>query len=431
MAAIVAALTMKPQSSRLAKLTKFLGGSAIYAGGVGLQFVTIVLLARLLGPTEFGKYSIYAAITLVAIEVLAVGSGDVMIKNVALRPRRFSALYGHSLLVGLVVLIPATAAVLLAIVGYELSAAPWLLLAMVAAVEIASGRVMVLGEQAFIAHKQAARANLLRLGVNGARTAAAAIAFLSAPGLDLFAWIAVQALASALAAVAVLIAIRALLGPPRFVLLGGRIAGGLPFAGTQIVRMTQMQVDRLLIGLVASPYVVGVYAAASRVISLGTLPMVTLLRMTYPHFFVHGARGMRAVLPFGMKVLGGLMAVAAVTVACFYFAAPLLPLLLGEEYTDAVPAAQLLAPICFAYAFQYAGGDMLSGGGHQNLRFISTVLNLACIAAGILIFGREGGPIAVVVAVLAGNALGAAMTWMFVLVTALREPNPPAASSSR
>jgi O-antigen/teichoic acid export membrane protein len=118
-----------------------------------------------------------------------------------------------------------------------------------------------------------------------------------------------------------------------------------------------------------------------------------------------------------------LLGVAFATVIFFYFAAPYLPLLLGDEYTDAVGSAQLLAPITIAFAFQYAGGDILSGVGQQMLRFISTVLNLVFIAAGILIFAREGGPTAVVLAVLGGNAVGAAAAWIFVLYLYLRSPD--------
>jgi O-antigen/teichoic acid export membrane protein len=242
--------------------------------------------------------------------------------------------------------------------------------------------------------------------------------------LDFVWWIAVQAVATALSGAVVLVLVFRRLGRPHMRLLPHRIVSGLAFSSTQVVRMTQLQVDRLLIGMVASAYVTGIYAAASRVISLGTMPMVTLLRMTYPHFFSRGANGMRAVFPFGMRVLAGLLLVALVTVVAFYVLAPFLPALLGNEYQDAVGFAQLLAPISFAFAFQYAGGDMLSGAGHQNLRFMSTVLNLLCIAAGILVFAREGEATAVVIAVLGGNTVGAVVTWTFVIWLLVVEKRP-------
>ena len=410
-------------SPRLARLGKFFSVSLIYAGSIVLQLVTVIILARILGPEDFGRYSVYTAIALILVELLALGSGDILIKQVALRPARFPALFGHSLILGAIGLVPSVLILVAAVFAYSLASPQSLVLvALVGAVEIAFGRAGALGEQAFIGHKQAGRANSLRVAINAVRMAAAILVLLAGLQLDFVSWIAIQAVSTAISGVLVLLVTARRLGAPRLSLLPHRIVGGLPFSGTSVVRLTQLQVDRLLIGLVSTAYVTSIYAAASRVIGLGTTPMVTLLRMTYPHFFARGKQGIRAVMPFGLQVLAGLLGVALCTVVFFYFAAPYLPVLLGEEYRDAVGSAQLLAPITFIFAFQYAGGDILSGVGQQMLRFISTVLNLLFIAAGILLFAREGGTTAVILAVLGGNGIGALATWSFVLFLFSKAP---------
>lgn len=410
--------------SKIQRARRFATGSAIYAGSVMMQFVTVIIVARALGPVDFGRYSIYSALSLIFIEILAFGSGDVLIKHVALEPGKFQSFLGHSLTIGAAGLLPCSMALTFIALEYQLTTAAVCAVLLVFSIEIGFGRIAALGEQAFIAHKQSSEANSLKLVVNGIRMLAALIIGYFGLSLNFFQWAVIQAAASTVAGLLVAIIVVTKLGWPHLRILHDHILSGLLFSGTQIVRLTQLQVDRLTIGIVASAHTVGIYSAASRVVGLGTVPMVTLLRMTYPYFFERGAKGIAHALSLGLQVLGGLLSIATVTFVIFFFSAPFLPVLLGEEYTGAVTTAQQLAPIAFTFAFQYAGGDLLSGAGYQLLRFVSTVLNLVFITAGILFLGHADGPGAVVAAVMLGNAVGAAMTWIFVLLVYLRSSPP-------
>jgi O-antigen/teichoic acid export membrane protein len=58
--------------------------------------------------------------------------------------------------------------------------------------------------------------------------------------------------------------------------------------------------------------------------------------------------------------------------------APIVPLVLGDEYREVVAALRWLAPIPLFRAMQHFGGDILSGSGFQRWR--------STIEAGIAIF---------------------------------------------
>jgi len=133
----------KPGLLKQAK--RFLGGVGIYGVGVGLQFVTLVILARSLGPMDFGFYSIYTALITISAEVLALGSGDLLIKNVALRPGRFRVFYGNSLSIALLGSLPVACMLSLAIAFYQLTQAHWLIVLVVVALEVVFARVAILG----------------------------------------------------------------------------------------------------------------------------------------------------------------------------------------------------------------------------------------------------------------------------------------------
>ncbi len=121
----------------------------------------------------------------------------------------------------------------------------------------------------------------------------------------------------------------------------------------------------------------GIYAAGYRVVSLGFVPLMALLRAQDQRFFRQGAGGSAASHRAGLAMSRhGLVATVPVAVA-LWLLAPYFDLLLGDDWSEAGDVIRVLALLPVIKGFQFAFGNALTAAGNQTAR-----LWLTAAAAG-------------------------------------------------
>lgn len=155
--------------------------------------------------------------------------------------------------------------------------------------------------------------------------------------------------------------------------LGGRLVRfGLRSQVGGVVGLLNLRLDFVVLGAIAGPASVGIYAVASKYAELLRLPALALTWVAYPKVARAGAasfapRLRRIVAPLlGLGVLSaGLLAVAAF---------PLFPLVYGQEFSAAAWPAAVIALGLFAEPAAGIGSAFLLGSGRPGLN--STILGV-------------------------------------------------------
>ena len=177
------------------------------------------------------------------------------------------------------------------------------------------------------------------------------------------------------------------------------IREAIPFGLSSLTWNTFVELPKLLLAPVAGAVAVGQYAAGSRFLAAATLPLQSVLNVVTPRLFAaaHASGGARETrMRSFVQSLLAVTALGTVFALVMVVLAPVIPILLGSEYLQAVPVLRMLAPSLPFQALAFAAGDWLGGLGRQTLRLLLTVATLA-LAVPVL-----------VLSVSAAGALGAA-----------------------
>jgi O-antigen/teichoic acid export membrane protein len=199
---------------------------------------------------------------------------------------------------------------------------------------------------------------------------------------------------------------------------GVALSEGIWFAGNQIARAGQQNIDRVVLGGLVEPSLLAVFGAAQRFVQVGILPIQAILRTTYPSFFARGHEGIISALRYGSKVLLLISAVAGTCATVLWLAAMYVPTALGSQFGASASYLRWLAPSLLLVGLNYVAADILTGSDHQRLR-TSLMMTSIIIQAGMFALFHEGGQL--VLATYAGIGFAAASNWIAVLYLAWRE----------
>lgn len=381
---------------------------------LGIQFVTFAVTARGLGVAGFGVYAEVSALAAILIEVLGLGTTDVLVRAVARDPDRFADHFG-ALLAGLAISFPPVLALGLVILLWTAPAGPGLAVLMVGlAGEMIAGRASASAESVLVAHGEIAGAGLVRMIAAGTRLGAAIGFFAVSRALSLWVWVVLaQAVVLALG-LGVHVALR--YGRPRAGWSWQILRAGQAFALNQTARAVQGNIDRLILAAFADPVALGAYAAGARLLVVGLFPIQVLTRMLYPEFFRRGVDGIAATRRYALAQAPVMLATGYAALAAVVIVAQALPQVLGHDFAGSRDAAMVLACALPLIGLQYLAADTLTGAGHQGVRAVLAVVasagSGAIMLAGVHLLGGIAG---VVAGFIAGQAL-----FLVVLVAACR-----------
>jgi O-antigen/teichoic acid export membrane protein len=341
-----------------------------------VQAFYFFLMARSLGPGQYGAFVAVAAAVAIAYPFVGNGSGNLMVKNVARDQRLLPECLGNALFMTLasglllsVLVVPACLVVLP-------PAIPASVILLVAASDLLAYRVVDVACLAFQSVEGLGWtatlnlfASLLRLG------GIAAVVSLHRP--TVMAWCVAYLATSAMCALGAMHCVLSRLARPAFSGLNrirGELREGLWFSTSLSAQTIYNDVDKTMLSRLATLDAVGVYAAAYRLMEVAFLPIRALLAAAYPSFFRHGEDGISGSFTFARRLVPRPLMYSAAAAACMMLAAPIVPDVLGAEYLHTTEALRWLSLLPLLKTCHYFAADALTGAGHQALRTLVQVV---------------------------------------------------------
>ena len=240
---------------------------------------------------------------------------------------------------------------------------------------------------------------------------------------NVLAWSAVYLAGSIIAALIALIWVTYRLGRPALALhrIRGEGVEGFYFSVSLSATTIYNDLDKTMLARLATLEAAGVYAAAYRLIDVSVIPIRALLCAAYPGFFRIGKDGLAATLRQSHRLLARIIPYSLVAFLALTLGAPLVPHILGRQYTETVMALRWLALLPILKTLHYFIADALTGAGHQGTRTLiqisvavfNVVLNLWLIP----VYGWRGAAWSSI----ASDGLLALSLWVIISLMRRRE----------
>jgi len=388
-AGLIKLMINRVRNSQLARNTfwMFLGQGL----GVVIQALYFVLIARSLHSQGYGAFVGVIALVSILAPFAGLGSGNLLIKNVARNEDSFRRCWGNALLMVLI----SGVVLLFIILGLSRvvfpAAIPFALVFVIAVTELFFSRIHDISGQAFQAFQRMNRTAVLQFIPHVLKLIAIAGLTISIQAPTVLQWGYLYLFTTVISTLIGVRLVHKELGAPLFVPAGitAEVKEGFYFSVSFSARGINNDIDKTMLSRFSTLEATGIYGAAYRIINITFSPILSLLYAAYARFFQHGAAGIRGSLGFALKLfpLAGCygLAIGILLVA----ASPLLPFILGAEYSNAANALRWLAPLPFLRAVQYFAGDTLTGAGFQGVRssiqmfaaLFNVVINLWLIPA--------------------------------------------------
>jgi O-antigen/teichoic acid export membrane protein len=152
---------------------------------------------------------------------------------------------------------------------------------------------------------------------------------------------------------------------------------------------------------------VGLYGFANRLVSMVTMPMVIITAVAPPLIAEMYSQGRREDLERalrGMSTLTGIPALLT-SMACIFFAGPIMGLVFGPEYRGGAIVLSLLSVGLLASVLSGACGIVLSYTGHQKTQMVITIVTSAATFIAMIVAASPYGIAGVAIAKAAGQVL--------------------------
>lgn len=335
-----------------------------------LQAGYFVIIARVLGPEQYGAFVGVTALIAILAPFASLGGGNLLIKNVSRNKALFSEYWGNALWMIVVSGFGLFALVLLIAPATLPKTIPFLLIVLVCLTDLIFARVLDVAGQAFQAVlwlSKTAQLNILPQVTRMIAALALVSLFAHPQALE---WTFLYLISTAVSALIAVFLVHRLLGYPKLALwrIKPEIAEGFYFSIGLSAQTVYNDIDKTMLARLASLSATGIYASAYRLIDVAFVPVRSLLAAAYAKFFQHGTSGITGTMNFAKRLLP-LAALYGVGVGIALFClAPVVPYILGNEYQDAIAALRWLAPLPLLKALHYFAADALTGAGFQGIR---------------------------------------------------------------
>jgi len=341
-----------------------------FASRTGIQVVYFIIIARTLKPEAYGVYAGSLALVFALLPFVSWGSGNILIKQVSRNPGCFPDYWGMALSVTLLsaflifILSGAVGALMLS------PKVAWSLVLPIAAGSFFGDNVALLCGQAFQAHQQLSRTSIISIVMASYRLVSALLLLFFPIAKTAENWAVFFMVSGLLSGFTGLILVKRELGwgPLGLWPMHGNWREGFFFAIGLSAQGAYNDIDKTLLVRLASGAAAGTYAAAYRIMNSAFIPVVAMIYAGYPRFFQEGEKGIKGTSRFALRLLPWAAGWALVVGLGLPLVAPLLPLILGNEYAETSQILLWLAPIPLFKAFHWIAADSLTGSGFQGLR---------------------------------------------------------------
>ncbi len=343
----------------------FLGQGVSFA----VQACYFILLARLLGANQYGIFVGAAAAVSLLSQYSTLGSGLVLVRQVSRHNSEFPQYWGNVLVttlsVGLLVILA-----LARLGNWMVGPASASVIVLVAVGECTCARVAEVGGQAFQAFEQLKLTAVLTSLTSIARLLTAAAMVLVLHHATVRQWVIASLSVSGLSAAMALVLVTSRLGWPKvnFRLLRERALEGVGFSIAASTTSVYNDIDKAMLSRYGMLAADGIYTMAYRVIDMSCTPIRALQAAAFPRFCQNGRNGARGSIAFTRKLLGKTLPFGLLAAAAMFFAAPIIPHLVGRSFANSVSALQWLCLLPVFRSLHLGAGDTLTGAGYQRYR---------------------------------------------------------------
>ncbi|MFN2609344.1 MAG: oligosaccharide flippase family protein [Actinomycetota bacterium] len=374
---------MSQLSDRLRQSLLVRNTVSMFAGHMArtlIQAGYFIIIARLLGSKGYGAFVGVAAFVAILAPFASIGSGNVMIKNVARDPQTFSRYWGNAKLITFVS--GSVFSVLIILVSrFALPPSiPLVLVISITASDLIFSRVLDVSAQAFQAFEKLGRTAQLMVTLNMTRLIGAAALLLSVKHAESAQWGFVYLTASGISAMIALRVANTQLGRGRrdTANMLPELREGALFSVSLSAQSIYNDIDKTMLAKLSTLGATGIYGAAYRIIDVAFTPVRSLLYAGYARFFQHGTKGVKGSLAFAKRLLPIAAIYALAVGGLLIVSAPLVPRLIGKDFSESVLALRWLAFLPLLKSFHYFAADTLTGAGKQGTR--------SAIQAGVAVF---------------------------------------------
>jgi O-antigen/teichoic acid export membrane protein len=333
-----------------------------------IQAIYFVLIARILGPSNYGAFAAIVALAGVLSPFSGLGTSNLFIKNVRSGKRSPGLCWGNGLMATAGSGLAFSSLVFAIDIVFRLRI-PLGVVAGVCCSDLILLRVTELAMFGFGAIDRM-KENAVQAVISSALRLAA-IALLAPFGhrVTLLMWTWAYFLATAASTAYAVYRAHRHWGRPYFSVVSLRedVREGIYFSIGTAAATVYNDIDKVMLGKVSFA-AVGVYAAAYRIIDVSMTPVRAMVSAAYPRFFRLGVDGIRPTYTYACAQIGRACAYSLVLGPALWFGAPLLPRIVGPSYVETVPALRWLVVLPLLRSMHSFLADSLSGAELQGLR---------------------------------------------------------------
>jgi O-antigen/teichoic acid export membrane protein len=352
----------------LAKNTLFM-----YAGSgvrLVLQAIYFVLIARALGPSQYGAFIGAVALIGIATPFASLGFGGILIKNTARDRERFAESWGNALwitAIGGSLLIVLVLGASHFVIGGRV---PLRLMLFVAFADLFCSPLITVAGQAFMAFEKLRGTASTLIVLSASRTACALFLATRVAHAAAAAWAALYLVSSAIAGIYAVVLVCREFGLPKLALskIGPDLAEGFSFAIGASSQTIYNDIDKTMLVRLSELSAAGIYGTAYRLVDLIFQPVSALLYSSFARFFKAGENGISGSVNVARGLLPYTLAYGAAGAIALFFLSPVLPFILGHGFGESVEALRWLAPLAIIRPVHYMAANSLTGAGFQGLR---------------------------------------------------------------
>jgi len=335
-----------------------------------IQALYFVEIARSLGVRNYGAFIGVVALVGIVYPFGSLGSGNLLVKNVARDRTLFPVYWGRAIAVTSTfgaVLIVAVVAVSRFALPTEI---PVPLVVMVAISDILGLNLITQAGQAFQAFEQLRWTATINVMMSAGRLLGALILTAIYRQPSAFQWGYIYLGCTVVVAGISLVLVRRRLGSPRFDwrFLRGELREGFYFSASQTSQTIYNDIDKTMLARLSTLDAAGVYGAAYLLIDVGFAPVSAALWSAYPNFFRAGAQGISSSLAYAKPLMRRALVYSGAIFAFLLISSGVVPLILGPEYRATAASLRWLAILPALKSLHYFCSDTLTSAGYQGVR---------------------------------------------------------------
>ncbi|NJR47788.1 MAG: flippase [Hyellaceae cyanobacterium CSU_1_1] len=336
---------------------------------IGCQAAYFTVIVRVLGAENYGAFVGITALAALIFPFANLGSGDILIQQVARDKKVFASYWGNALIIILVT------SLLLTLITYffsplifpNITNLPAILSILLA--DLTGLAMFIVSAKAFMSQNFLRNSSLLQI-ISTVTKLLAAILLTTFEQPSLLKWSYLYLLSTLITAVISFIWVSKTLGFPKAApqTIPTMVNEGIYFAIGESAYNVNSDIDKTMLASMATLEATGIYGAAYRLIQVSSIPIYAVLSASYLKFFQEGTKGIEGCLNLTKRLLPFIAIYGVCSLVGLIFFAPWVTYILGDEYQNAIATVRWLAPMPIIGSIQLLLADTLTGAGFQKTR---------------------------------------------------------------